>query len=931
MNYVAQPSAGATGVKTATAPTGDPDAGVAQILALTPAPNLTQAHYRWRNDNGQEQSSSIAVDAATSTTAISGSSVTIPHTVSGSNRLLLVGVSSGCSTGNTRRTVTSVTWNGTQLTQVGAVDQSTTPYRARVEVWAMPAPQAGGPYNVVVNLDGALGTNYNVVVGVMSFTGVDQTTPYASQTSTSGTATNPSLTISSASGDLAYAVIDAQSQTPSSCTGTQQWNQTTTNAKGAGATKAGAAPNVSIGWSLGGSTSWSMYGLSIKPATAATWAANEDTQITGLTKNTTRRLRFLVSNAVSSSTATYKLQSAQAATCSSGSYGDVPADATGTWKISDSTYYTDGNASANVSSGLTDPGGKTFVAGQLKDTGNTTGSITLTSTQFTEVEYAIQATDNALLGANYCFRLWDTTGNKAMDTYTVYAQATLESMSLTQNHFRWRNDNGGETAGALTPTVVNSNSGVTTNGNIITFPLTVSGSNRLLLVGISYYYYPTNPFNPPQISYVRWNGTDLSYVYGAVYYDYGAAYIYSLVAPAAGTYNVEVGFSTRAYAVAGAVAFTNVDQTTPLGTATYAAPYSASPSINVTTTSGDLVFGVIDSYSQNQTGRNADTQHWDASTSYVYAEGVTKAATSSTTTLSWTLGAIDVSTICAVPVKGTSYSAATFAVNEDVKVGVRQQTPIRLRMMVSNGAASSTGLLQYQLQVAETATCSSGSYTAVGSDTDWQMVDSAYFTDGAATTNVASGLTDPPGYSFAAGQLKDTSDTTAGINLSASNFTEIEFSVQATANATSLGDYCFRLYNSTSGAVLNNYTNYAQAKVNGTTAIKLLSFSATGAGEAVRVSWQTAQESENKGFNLYRATESRGAVCEVERRSDSERFGLGARGATTSSSTRRSAGVRSTITSWRTWMSAGRTRRTVRCAWTGTGTGFRTTGRLPTG
>ena len=62
MNYVVQPSAGATGVKTATAPSGDPDAGVAQIVALTPGPYLTQPHYRWRNDDGAEQSNTVAVD-----------------------------------------------------------------------------------------------------------------------------------------------------------------------------------------------------------------------------------------------------------------------------------------------------------------------------------------------------------------------------------------------------------------------------------------------------------------------------------------------------------------------------------------------------------------------------------------------------------------------------------------------------------------------------------------------------------------------------------------------------------------------------------------------------------------------------------------------------------------------------------------------------
>jgi hypothetical protein len=424
MNYVAQPSAGATGVKTATSPGGDPDAGVAQIVALTPGPYLTQPHYRWRYDDGAEQTNTIAVDATTSTTANSGSSVTLSHTISGSNRLLLVGVSSGCFTSYTRRTVTSVTWNGASLTQVGAVDQATTPYRARVEVWALKAP-ATGTDNVVVNLDGSLSSYYQVVVGVMSFTGVDQATPYANQTSTSGTSANPSLTITSASGEMAYAVIDSQTQIPSGCTGTQQWNLTETYAKGAGATKAGASPNVSIGWSLSGGT-WSMYGLSIKPAVAATFPRAEDNPL-GVAKLTTWRLRFMVSNegGASSGSLQYQLQVAESATCSSGTYYAVGGSGDGAdWAMAASSYFVDGDATSNISSGLTDPGGYSFTAGQLKESSNQTGNITLAASNFAEIEFSIQAASGATTSGDYCFRLYNATGSSALNSYS-YAQARV--------------------------------------------------------------------------------------------------------------------------------------------------------------------------------------------------------------------------------------------------------------------------------------------------------------------------------------------------------------------------------------------------------------------------------------------------------------------------------------------------------------------------
>ena len=64
------------------------------------------------------------------------------------------------------------------------------------------------------------------------------------------------------------------------------------------------------------------------------------------------------------------------------------------------------------------------VAGELKDEGNTTGSITLNSDEFTEIEFAVLATANALNG-NYCFRLVNASGPTALDSYSVWAEVSL--------------------------------------------------------------------------------------------------------------------------------------------------------------------------------------------------------------------------------------------------------------------------------------------------------------------------------------------------------------------------------------------------------------------------------------------------------------------------------------------------------------------------
>ena len=161
-------------------------------------------------------------------------------------------------------------------------------------------------------------------------------------------------------------------------------------------------------------------------SSVATWAANEDIKLTDLAKGTPKRVRLEVSNegGVSSGGVTYQLQVAQTDTCSSGTYSTVPTDASGHWQIVDSSYFTDGDATFNAASGLTDEA-TTFVAGQLKDAGNTTSSITLAGDTFTEIEFAVQATTNATDGANYCFRLYKSSGGAPLNTYDKYAEATL--------------------------------------------------------------------------------------------------------------------------------------------------------------------------------------------------------------------------------------------------------------------------------------------------------------------------------------------------------------------------------------------------------------------------------------------------------------------------------------------------------------------------
>ena len=109
----------------------------------------------------------------------------------------------------------------------------------------------------------------------------------------------------------------------------------------------------------------------------------------------------------------------------------------GAWQIVDSTFLTDAAATTNVAGGLTDVG-TTSWPGQVKDAGSTTSAITLGLGQFTEIEYALQATASATPGGSYCFRLYDTTAARPLDGYAFYAQASLPTLDARESPVRAR-------------------------------------------------------------------------------------------------------------------------------------------------------------------------------------------------------------------------------------------------------------------------------------------------------------------------------------------------------------------------------------------------------------------------------------------------------------------------------------------------------------
>ncbi len=161
----------------------------------------------------------------------------------------------------------------------------------------------------------------------------------------------------------------------------------------------------------------------------ATFAAAEDTALTSdVFVGDRRRLRFVISDTSgSASSYTYQLQQASSS-CTA--WINVPdTESNGTHWVADlSQYYLSGGATTN-SSGLTDPNGKSFVAGYQMSGAAITPAHSLTSSQFTEHEFSIRSTGNVSFGTTYCFRLTNA-GSATGFTYTVTPQIVVTQNSL---------------------------------------------------------------------------------------------------------------------------------------------------------------------------------------------------------------------------------------------------------------------------------------------------------------------------------------------------------------------------------------------------------------------------------------------------------------------------------------------------------------------
>ncbi|MBI1755101.1 hypothetical protein HY250_04865 [Candidatus Azambacteria bacterium] len=172
--------------------------------------------------------------------------------------------------------------------------------------------------------------------------------------------------------------------------------------------------------------------------TTATWPFVEDTTYTGFPKTTLKRLRFEISNEgwTRGTGPQFRLEVAPlSGTCAASTYAAVPATASSGehWDMPLSGNFANNEATTNASgcsptSDCLPDANATFTPGVMKENDNQTSALTVTSEQFTEIEYGVQATTNATAGATYCFRLTNAGSTTNFVYYeTRYAKATIAS------------------------------------------------------------------------------------------------------------------------------------------------------------------------------------------------------------------------------------------------------------------------------------------------------------------------------------------------------------------------------------------------------------------------------------------------------------------------------------------------------------------------
>jgi uncharacterized repeat protein (TIGR01451 family) len=272
----------------------------------------------------------VAFDASTSDSGrLTGTgtvTLTYAHTTTATaNRLLIVGVDIDI-TNSTGTTVTSVTYGGTALTNLGTHNDAGN--SRRVEMWTLLAP-ASGTANVIVSVNVPTAATVGVVTGATTFSGVDQTVPTGAFVSADGavagciasanptSACNSQLNVTSLINGMVFDTMATGGAPTVTVQSPQvsQWNISTggngnRDVTGTGSYRSGA-PAVPLAELFSATSNWSQGAVSINPSSADVGVTTTVGSAVFLGQNTTYTIT--VSNSGPSAANTVQLSDTLAA------------------------------------------------------------------------------------------------------------------------------------------------------------------------------------------------------------------------------------------------------------------------------------------------------------------------------------------------------------------------------------------------------------------------------------------------------------------------------------------------------------------------------------------------------------------------------------------------------------------------------------------
>lgn len=153
--------------------------------------------------------------------------------------------------------------------------------------------------------------------------------------------------------------------------------------------------------------------------------------LTEVAKNTTYRLRFSVANTglTSAPETRYRIEWTQKiSTCSAATTWTAVDSALDAWQMAPTGNLTEGNDTTDIAeaTGGVSNGAATFLVNNngVNDTTDLTASSTLPANNYLDLEYALSATDDAVQGAIYCFRV--TALDVPLVQYDNYGEATIK-------------------------------------------------------------------------------------------------------------------------------------------------------------------------------------------------------------------------------------------------------------------------------------------------------------------------------------------------------------------------------------------------------------------------------------------------------------------------------------------------------------------------